>query len=494
MELEQYVLNNYINRLLKIQNNKKVILEKDLKELKFGVAEMVFIRELLSKNNISIIEKQIQNNNRSKLVRDYNYGEISGLSNEMFDKPVMANLEYDNDGNIIYENWERLEKFLEDDFIPENIRMKRKWDQETKETFVFPSIQLSSILKLRFSEMEVKHIIEFLNKDGIHVSGRNSTLDEGFENYDYINTYRGNRLPDVISPELTVAKFYRYLETKSKELRDELVVENMRLALYLSYKMSVTTGIDMNELQSYAYEGLIKAVDGFDPNAGYKFSTYAYSVIKGCILIGIPEILGFKKGKIYNYFLLIKKVAEEQFDTTLEKSPEIVDDIVEFLVSTGKIDASNSREIKTRILLHVQENLDDYMDNREVSPDYSDDYICNDYDSECLSQDNLLYLEINNIFAHEQIKEILSTLNEREQIILNERFWSEEGTVRKLTDIGKMFGIKPERVHQIEGRALCKLRHPSRVKFLTDYLDEYNQYNYEPNMMKINSTKIKKRT
>ena len=71
----------------------------------------------------------------------------------------------------------------------------------------------------------------------------------------------------------------------------------------------------------------------------------------------------------------------------------------------------------------------------------------------------------------EQIEEVLSSLNEREQKVLKLRFGLEDGRARTLEEVGKEFDVTRERIRQIEAKALRKLRHPSRSKKLKDYLD-----------------------
>ena len=71
----------------------------------------------------------------------------------------------------------------------------------------------------------------------------------------------------------------------------------------------------------------------------------------------------------------------------------------------------------------------------------------------------------------EQLEEVLSTLNEREQKVLKLRFGLEDGRTRTLEEVGKEFDVTRERIRQIEAKALRKLRHPSRSKKLKDYLE-----------------------
>jgi len=71
----------------------------------------------------------------------------------------------------------------------------------------------------------------------------------------------------------------------------------------------------------------------------------------------------------------------------------------------------------------------------------------------------------------DRIEEVLSTLNPREQRVLQLRFGLEDGRARTLEEVGREFGVTRERIRQIEAKALRKLRHPSRSKRLKDYLE-----------------------
>jgi RNA polymerase primary sigma factor len=71
----------------------------------------------------------------------------------------------------------------------------------------------------------------------------------------------------------------------------------------------------------------------------------------------------------------------------------------------------------------------------------------------------------------EQLEEVLDTLTDREENVLRLRFGLDDGNVRTLEQVGKVFGVTRERIRQIEAKALRKLRHPSRSKQLKDFLE-----------------------
>lgn len=485
-DLEKYILENYINVLVKTNKNTRVISEKDLKMLHFSKAERNFINQILEKNKIEIAKEILEKKDRTKAVKNYTYGEMEEIKARKYDKPFFSKLEYDAYGNLIYEDWKKLDEFLEKNFIPDNIQMNKRRNKEYGEIIYYPSIQLSRIVKLQLCEEEMEHIFHYLNENGIQIRGTSSTVAGETENYEYISTYKESKLPDIVSSEMTLLKLKRYSETHLKELRDEIIVDNMRLARWIAYKLSMTTGINIHELESYAFEGLINAVENFDIRLGNKFSTYAYPVIYNNILNGIPEIKGYKKGEFYNKFSSTKKEIEKM-NTILKDNTEEVEDIVKSLIDNGKISKEIEQFAKTKILLGIefQTSLEELMDRYEETEESEEEKLIYDFNYQLLSQDNLLELQTNNSVLNQEFEEILSTLPKFEEELIKIRFGFDNNGAKCLHEVGEQFNTNIEFIRQKEAHILRKLRHTQRVRHLKQFINSYDQYNYEPNPLKV---------
>ena len=99
MEIEEYVMENFVNKILKVENGKKFVLVSDVSNFNFNDAELRFFLNLLSKNGIDYREDKIKRSDRSSLVRDQQVGLISNYGLGCFDEPAIADISYDEDGS-----------------------------------------------------------------------------------------------------------------------------------------------------------------------------------------------------------------------------------------------------------------------------------------------------------------------------------------------------------------------------------------------------------
>lgn len=394
----------------------------------------------------------ITQKDRSNYVEQYNYGDVTANGLEKLDLPVKAVIEYDESGNIIYENYDALELFLDVDFIPNYVNMKKKIDKNTGDVIYFPSIQLNHIVSLKLSEIEVKYVLKYLNNLNIRVGGVSPDLanDLGIENYDYVRTYKEGKKNKYNADLNDEARVVEYQNTKNILLRNEIIENNMPLATYLSYKFSVITGINIHELESYAFEGLIYAVEHFDISMGCKLSTYAYPCIKGFILKGIPELEGFYKSNFYDGYISCKKIVEEVNGIKIEEEPRLTKDVFDLMVQTGKIGATNYSEFLRLINISkpvLVEDMDIYESEAEMENDLADQ------------------------LTLEELGDVLKTLLPREEKVIRLRYGFDDGMPKTLEEVGRIIGITRERVRQIEAKALRKMRHPSRAKHFVNFFN-----------------------
>lgn len=300
-----------------------------------------------------------------------------------------------------------------------------------------------------------------VDDDNFEILYDNDIFSDDFDENDELPKRAEHEFLKVRKVKTSNDQLIRLIQEGSEQAKQDLCLKNYGLVKEWVSKYARLYGnkLDYEDLEQAGMIGMLRAAEKFDLNMYTQFSTYAVWWIKQAISRTIMDegfTIRVPVHKMEQIAKVIRADGKYIYELDYYKRLDLI------AKETGLPKETVEQCLMIRMYLLNSSSLDvpvgEEMDTPLVSlvPD----------DNESNPEDEVTYTLLK-----EQLREVLSTLTEREQKVIRLRYGLDDGRQRTLEEVGKKFNVTRERIRQIEAKALRKLRHPSRSRKLKDYME-----------------------
>ena len=346
-----------------------------------------------------------------------------------------------------------LKKYI-DNYILNRINYKKKYDEQTDTFYFLKTIPLSIIERSSVVEEDYECLFEYLKANDVYVVGDSPAIYSDFDNYIYVKKESTLKLSKAISKDELNNMFKEYKACQDEDekifLRNKIVEKNLKLVKKVVNKYhNIDKSIKREEIESYGFEGLIKAVENYCIDKG-EFSTFAFSYIDGFIKNSFAANRYLKRS-FFDRYLNCKKNLEAKLGYQIKRYEEFdyLDDIFDIYTNklSNKINLRNKKKSEAKNKMYLSEllSIDDFY---LVEEDFTDKKIDD------------IFLET----VHENIIKCIEELPESSKMAIYHLFDLDEEKKEKYDSLISSCGYDTDYIRKAKQRAFNILRKQDCLK------------------------------